>query len=310
MTSLELYINQAQRIGPLEIWPMKLTGLSRVKYQVAPNVDHLFFREFDEGDGPEIGRIEVFNPTSTPSLIPSGWVIGGDLLQVRTFDSSEFVEPLASVVANVSCVEKGRWGEGITEVDGGRAPLSVQAAGRLFNRNSRLWSVDYSLRQQTVWQRVSTIENRNGKRPTNSLKQIMEEDSLTSIISQTVVSETSSSLKLLRGQNAFVATYEGVPLFLECFSSASALRKSASATLQAISLDLDQLEFKESNKELVREFIESSSIDKLTATQRGLTSMHFLSGNENVDTNAITDKHGQLLHITALNRAHRILQEV
>jgi hypothetical protein len=310
MTSIELYLNQTQQVGPLHIWPMRWTGLSSLKYQVPPKIDQLFFREYDEGDGPEIGRIEVFNPTAVPVLIPGGWVVGGDLLQVRAFNTSELIAPMQSVIANVTCVERGRWGEGKTEVDGGRAPLSVHASGRVFNRNSGLWSIDYESRQQSVWKRVARLEERSGSRPTSSLQQIMREDSTSLHISSTLQASSENTLRILNGQNGILIAFEGEPLLLETFSSVKALRTTIQSTIRSVSFDIDHLDFEATSKEKVKEFIETAALGKLTATQRGLANIHFLGGVQNVDTNAISDADGGLLHITALNREHRILQEV
>ena len=296
MTSIELYLNQTQQVGPLHIWPMRWTGLSSLKYQVPPKIDQLFFREYDEGDGPEIGRIEVFNPTSVPVLIPGGWVVGGDLLQVRAFNTSELIAPMQSVI-------------GKTEVDGGRAPLSVHASGRLFNRNSGLWSIDYESRQQSVWKRVARLEERSGSRPTSSLQQIMREDSTSQHISSTLQTSSEKTLRILNGQNGILIAFEGEPLLLETFSSVKALRTTIQSTVRSVSFDIDHLDFEATTKEKVKEFIEAAALGKLTATQRGLANMQFLGGGQNVDTNAISDANGGLLHITALNREHRILQE-
>lgn len=310
MTSIELFLNETQKVGPLHVWPMRWTGLSSLQYQVPPNIDQLIFREYDEGNGPEIGRIEVFNPADIPVLIPSGWVVGGDLLQVRVFDASEFIAPLQSVVANVSCVERGRWGEGQSSIDGGRAPISVHASGRRFNAHTGLWSIDGEIRQQYVWKRIETLENRSGSRPTSSLQSVMNEDSESLYIPKTLQKLSNDSLNSRYDQNAFLIAYEGKPLLLEAFSNEEALRKTIQATIRSISFDIDHFHFIATTKSEVREFIENASLGRLIAQRRNFANMHFLGGGKDVDTNALTDANGHLLHVTALNRRHRILQEV
>ena len=104
--------------------------------------------------------------------------------------------------------------------------------------------------------------------------------------------------------------FEGEPLLLETFSSVKALRTTIQSTIRSVSFDIDHLRFEATTKEKVKDFIETAALGKLTATQRGIANMHFLGGGQNVDTNAISDANGGLLHITALNREHRILQEV
>jgi hypothetical protein len=310
MTSIKLYLNQTQQVGPLHIWPMRWTGLSPLKYQVPPKIDQLFFREYDEGGGPEISRIEVFNPTDVPVLIPAGWVVGGDLLQVRVFNASEFVSPMESIVAKVSCVERGRWGEGKNEVDGGRAPLSVHASGKVFNVNSGLWDMNFSRRQESVWKRVETLENRSGARPTSSLQQIMREDSTTIHVTSAVQNQSVNDLRIVNGQNSIMVAFEGEPLLLEAFSSTKALRATIQSTIRSLSFDIDHLDFEATSKEKVKDFIEAASIGRLSPLQYGSPKSPFLGGGENVDTNAIKDVDGHLLHVTAINMKHRILQEV
>lgn len=310
MTSIELFLNQTQEVGPLDIWPMRWTGLSPLQYQVPPNIGQLLLREYDEGEGPEIGRIEVFNPTEIPILIPSGWVVGGDLLQVRVFETSEFIAPMKSIIANVSCVEQGRWGEGQTALDGGRAPFTVHAAGRNFNNHSGLWSIDPETRQQSVWKRVSVLENQSGSRPTSSLQQIMSEDSGSLDIPNTLQKVLNDSLNLWNGQNGVLIAFDGKPLLLEAFSNEEALRKTIHSTIRSLSFDIDHLNFIPTTQSEVKAFIEKASLGRLIAKNRNLSNLHFLSGGQDVDTNALTDEKRHLLHVTAINRRHRILQEV
>jgi hypothetical protein len=309
MTSIKLYLNQTQRVGPLHVWPMRLAGLSSLNYQVPPKIENLFFREYDEGGGPEVGRIEVFNPTDIPVLIPSGWIVGGDLLQVRTFNASELVAPMESIIAKVSCVERGRWGQGKTEVDGGRAPLSVHASGKVFNRHSGLWDMNYETRQSSVWQRISTLEMRSGSRPTSSLQQIMREDSTKIHITSAVQNHSINELRIVNGQNGIMIAFEGEPLLLEAFSSTKALRATIQSTIRSLSFDIDHLDFEAISKEKVKDFVDAASLGRLSPMHHGLPNSPFLGGGQNVDTNAIKDIDGRLLHVTALNMKHRILQE-
>jgi len=217
---------------------------------------------------------------------------------------------MQSVIANVTCVERGRWGEGKTEVDGGRAPLSVHASGRVFNRNSGLWSINHESRQHSVWKRVTRLEERSGSRPTSSLQQIMREDSTSLFVSSTLQTSSDKNLRILNGQNGILIAFEGEPILLETFSSVKGLRNTIQSTIRSVSFDIDHLDFEATTKEKVKDFIESAALGKLTATHIALANMHFLGGCQSIDTNGISDANGQLLHITALNRGHRILQEV
>ena len=142
MTSIKLFIKETQQIGPLHVWPLKVTGVSNHPYSVPPFGDKLIFSEYDDGDGGRVNVIEVHNPTDEDFMIPSGWIVGANLLQVRTFNHSELVKAGETILADVSCVEKGRWGDGHNETDGGRAPFSVIGAGWDYDAESRLWVID------------------------------------------------------------------------------------------------------------------------------------------------------------------------
>ena len=62
--------------------------------------------------------------------------------------------------------------------------------------------------------------------------------------------------------------------------------------------------------EKVKAFIETALLGKSTANQGGLSHVRFFGGSQEIDTNAISDAEGMVLHVTAINRKHRILQEV
>ena len=66
-----------------------------------------------------------------------------------------------------------------------------------------------------------------------------------------------------------------------------ALRTTIQSTVRSVSFDIDHLDFEATTKEKVKEFIETATLGKLTATQRGLANKQFLGGGESVDTNAL-----------------------
>jgi hypothetical protein len=215
MTSITLFINNTQKIGPLQVWPLKVTGVSHHAYKVPPIPSNLIITEHDDGDGPTVNTLQVHNPTNDDFMIPAGWIVGSNLLQVRTFNRTEHVSAGETILADVSCVEKGRWGTGQNDVDGGRAPVTVLGAGWDYDVESRLWRIDRLSRQHRVWNQVSRQEQRSGIRETNSLMQIMSEDSVTAPVPRVIEMDTRSSLLTHDQQNGFLVSAEGVPLMME-----------------------------------------------------------------------------------------------
>lgn len=138
----------------------------------------------------------------------------------------------------------------------------------------------------------------------------MREDSTTIHITSALQNHSVNELRLVNGQNGILIAFEGKPLILEAFSSTKALRATIQSTIRSLSFDIDHLFFEPTSKEKVKNFIEEASIGRLSPIQYGLSDSPFLGGGENVDTNAIKDVDGRLLHLTAINMKHRILQEV
>mgnify|MGYP001038876610 CR=1 FL=1 len=310
MTSIKLFIKETQQIGPLHVWPLKVTGVSRHTYSVHPFGDKLIFSEYDDGDGGRVNVIEVHNPTDEDFVIPSGWIVGANLLQVRTFNHSELVKAGESILADVSCVEKGRWGEGQNETDGGRAPLSVIGAGWDYDAERKFWVIDRNSRQSRVWNQVSRQESRSGVRSTSSLQQIMTEDSEQAAVQSRIQQISRNSLKIYDEQNGFLVAVDGEPLLMEVFSDSRNIEKTIQETIRGISFDIAHLDFEPALDGDVRRFVEETNLGGLNPIQIDDWASQFAGGNHGVDTKATKDRHGLLIHSISLNRRHRILMEV
>lgn len=309
MTSLKLYVNKKQQIGPLEVWPIRLSKMSAHKYFVPPFGDKLVFNEHDDGDGPRINIIEVHNPTEQDFIIPSGWIVGAELLQVRMFNFALHVAAGESILADVTCVEKGRWAKGQNEPDGGRAPLSVMSAGWQFNAESRSWRIDTENRQSKVWKQVQRQEMRGGTRSTSSLQQIMSEDSNAFAIQRFMNRAFRTTLKTYDGQNGVLIGLDGEPLMMEFFSNPLVLNPILEETIRAISFDLAHLEFTPLADRDVRRFVEDAGLGNLVQAGSGDWAFPLVGGLSGIDTQASSDRSGQLLHALTVNRRHRILQD-
>lgn len=310
MTSIQISTQASQQIGPLDVWPLRWTGLSKVNYEVPPAISRLKFSEHDDGDGPRVEWIEVSNPTEDPFIIPSGWIVGADLNQVRTFNNSEHIMPRETILASVSCVEKGRWGVGKNVVDGGRAPFTVNAAGWNFDWNQGLWKLDRESRQSRVWDQVHKQEERSGTRPTNSLEQIMREDSSQEYVPRVIQTVSGHVLKPIKGQNGVLVAYEGQPLIMELFSNTESFRKTISQLMRAISFDVEHLEYLPTDRETVERFINEASLNKLQQISDNDWALLLSGGTSGVETRASMDLEERFLQITVMNRRHRVFAGV
>jgi hypothetical protein len=306
----DIKIGKPQQFGPLEVWPLAWEGLSRASYKTPPIGTGLKFEEFDDGDGPRVSCIAVENLLDEDFLIPSGWIIGAELLQVRSFNNAELIPAGESVLVDVSCVERGRWSSGSNKVDGGRAPLSVMAAGWDFDRARGSWQVNKENRQSRVWNQVTRQENRSGTRNTNSLEQIMREDAASDQNVSRVHNEIANRLRFHEGQNGALIAFEGEPLMMEFFSIQNSSKEVLKETLNSLAFDVDQFGFRATAKSHVDSFVRESGLGELHMLSEDDWAVLMAGGNEHIDTKATLDTQERVIHLTSINRSHRILMEV
>lgn len=310
MTTNELRIGPAKQLGPLQVWPLIWEGLIAHNYKVPPNLDDLIFGEIEDEDGPMVDCIQVENPTDDPFIIPSGWIISANLWQDRTLNSMEYIEPHSTVAISVSCVEKARWSQESRSINGGRAPFSVIAAGFEFDPNKGFWNLNRSTRQTRVWAQVTRQETRTGLRPTNSLRQVMEEDSLKSDIQYSVFRELSGNLISHPKQNGFLIALEGQPLVAEFYSNSNSLRSTLRETLIAASFDAtSNSKLKISSDEVRRFFLDFQNYKNVEIDSDHWGAM-FAGGSQGIDTRVSVNNREEILHLSAINRNHRVLLEV
>ena len=307
MTTNDLRVAPAQQIGPLQVWPLLWESLTSHQYKVSSPLDHLEFAEFEEEDGPVVDWIQVHNPTNNPILIPSGRVISKDLLQERTLISAEYVEPHSTTAINVSCVEKGRWEETETIRPLVRAPISVMAAGFDFDSNKGMWVMDPKTRQTRVWNQIERHENRSGVRITNSLTQIMEEDSKILDVQKLVMKELHANLNIYPKQNGVLIALDGQPLLSEFFSNPEGIRLTVRKTLLAASFDATSMEPKGIHKEQVVKFLDQVRATKIHAIQEESWGVHFSGGSESLDTHLTKSSDERVMRVSTINRNHRSL---
>lgn len=310
MTLYNVLIHRPQQIGPLQVWPLRFDNLSKISYQVPPAITALKFQELENGNSPQVGLIDIHNPTDKNFLIPEGWIVAANLFQTRMFNATTHVSANAWSLGSVSCVEKGRWEAGSNPIDAGRSPVSVFASGWHYNEQRGFWEIDLGNRQSRVWTRVHEQEQRSGMRPTHSLEQIMREDSVQSTIPTFIQQESARNLKYIPGQNGVLIALDGEPLVMEAFSRGSALRQTLKQTLKAVSFDASNLHPRPIDEERARRFIESAHLDRLIHLSESDWAVLLAGGNEHIDTQASGDHFGHLIHVKTINRNHKILQGV
>lgn len=306
----DIKIGKPQQVGPLEVWPLAWEGLSGASYKTPPIEAGLKFEEFDDEDGPRVSCIAVENLLDEDFLIPSGWIFGAELLQVRSFNNDELIPAGQSVLVDVSCVERGRWSSGTNKVDGGRAPLSVMAAGWDFDSARGSWQLNKENRQSRVWNQVTRQENRSGTRYTNSLEQIMREDASSDQNVARVHNEIANRLRFHEGQNGALIAFEGEPLLMEFFSNQKSSKDVLKVTLNSLAFDVDQFGFRPTAKSHVDSFVRESGLGELLMLSEDDWAVLMAGGTEHIDTKATLDTQERVIHLTSINRGHRILMEV
>lgn len=310
MTTNDLRIGPAKQLGPLQVWPLIWEGLIAHNYKVPPNLDDLIFGEIEDEDGPWVDCIQVENPTDEAFIIPSGWIISANLWQDRTINSMEYIEPNSTVAVSVSCVEKSRWSPESKTIDGGRAPFSVIAAGFEYDASRGFWNLDRTSRQTRVWKQVSRQESRSGSRPTNSLRQVIEEDSFQSEIQSSVIQELNGNLISHPRQNWVLIALDGQPLVAEFFSNPKSLQSTLKETVIAASFDAtSNSEIRISSDEVRRFFLEFQNYKNFEIDSDDWGAM-FAGGSSGIDTRLFINNREEILHLSAINRNHRVLLEV
>lgn len=307
MTTQKLRIGPSQQVGPLQVWPLIWEGLIAHNYKVPPIIEDLVFGEIEDEDGPTVDWIQVRNLTSDPFIIPSGWIFSANLWQDRTTNSMEYIEPHATVGISVSCVEKSRWSVGANVIDGGRAPFSVIAAGWEFDSKNGFWSLDKASRQTRVWNQVSRQETRSGIRPTNSLRQVMDEDSVQSNLQRTVLTEYHQKVITHPEQNGALIVLDGQPLVGEFFSNPIGLKRTLKETLRAVSFDATSTRSNGINSDEVRQFFLKIGHIKNHEIDSDHWGAVFAGGTFEIDTRISVNQNEEILYFSTINRNHRVL---
>jgi hypothetical protein len=191
-----------------------------------------------------------------------------------------------------------------------RAPNSVTAAGWEFDSSQGYWRLNKETRQIKLWQQVSRQETRSGERPSNSLKQVMEEDSHTSTGQRTIKTITEQSLRIHREQNGILIALDGQPLVTEFFSNPLGIQSTIWETIRAASFDANSLDYHAIGREEVERFFEEIRNAKTFEVDSNDWGILLAGGTSGVDARISMSSDEQIMYLSALNRDHRVLLEV
>ena len=138
----------------------------------------------------------------------------------------------------------------------------------------------------------------------------MEEDSLKSEIQSSVFRELQESLISHPRQNGVLIALEGQPLVAEFFSNPNSLKSTLRETVIAASFDATSNSKMNIDSEEVRRFFLEFQNYKNIEIDSDQWGAMFAGGSQEIDTRVSVNKREEILHLSAINRNHRVLLEV
>ncbi|GAA1200040.1 ARPP-1 family domain-containing protein [Pseudonocardia alaniniphila] len=198
----------------------------------------------ERAGAPVVGELVVTNGGARPALVLEGELLEGGW-QHRVAARSVVVEPGASVVLEVRCVEHGRWNGGGEHVrTGRRAPVQVRAA----------------VGQHEVWERV----RRYGQSATESLLETTRsvDDAAAALV---------GDLRPLPFQSGVLIGISGWPVLLEVFDSPRTLAQVWDGMLHAAAVDAVRRPAIPTPGPRARQFAQQTRSVPLDANGRGAT---------------------------------------
>ncbi len=258
---------------------------------------------------PQVNRIVLTNNGDTDLFIPEGWLVEG-IKQTRALTEDVVLDANSSFAVDCVCCEAGRWGiPQVSSLERGRAPISVIAAIRSVGLPSTIGEV--RARQQNVWNSVKRQETRSGTRATNSLTQIMFEDSQSPEMNSRI-NDLRRITERSRGANGAAIAVSGEPLLLEYFSDDILFERNFAALVESVSFDIFNTEEVSTDHERIRAFIEHALKADLNYRPAAQGGARYSSHSSKLDVKAFTRgvSTDELRHFLAMDLNHRSLIEV
>jgi len=299
MTYLDLYTDSVQQLGPLQIWPLGWPGLSTESYELL-STPQTKFSQILEGEVSDNSRPhQVVNRTTTSMLIPNGWILSSDFHQIGFASYSELVPPMSTADVDLTHIQQPMPEPSLEIPVHRRAPISWRISGRSFVDTKNVLIHD---------QRTSGSISKNQFKPQkNIFKKVDLPRRLMHYSKGSIPNLDSNSLiRFSADQNAVIVSFGGEPLYLEVFSSTRAFSSMFKATVYSLIEDIDSLKFVPTSKNKIYKFVEAARVNHLTVVKSTLSSKRLIGGCASVETKAISDLSGALLHLTAINMNHRI----
>ena len=300
-----LRIGNRNRIGPIEIYALHSASVSSAHQVPHTSLSVGHATEFTE---PRVNQINVENQSDAPLFLPEGWMIEG-LRQSRALCEDILVPANATLRAAVVCIERGRWGNPRkSTMDSQRAPISVIAAMRSVPNIQTV--DDLKLRQNRVWESVKRQESRTGKRPTNSLTQVLREDSRHSEIAGHF-SQLSELSQRSRSQSGVLVALNGEPFFTEIFQNPELFTQNYISLIQSVAFDLVDGKREHTSKSAVDHFL-SEVLNTPRTSERLHGALQTFAGisrrSVDVRSSQIQGDDKSFLHSLAINLNHKALQ--
>ena len=290
-----LHVGQGRHFGAISIFPV---------WSEAPEVRGLAssheagIRAAEREGSPVVGELVLTNPSPKPVLLLGGELFEGGW-QHRALNHDLVLRPGSQHVANVSCVEHGRWGGGRDQVHRSRrASVLVRAAQAMTHEGDR---------QGDVWRRVSRYDAAFGSSATSSYVDHLDRRTGHPGTHAATVA-AARDLRTLPGQRGVIIGLGGQPAVLELFPTTRALQRHLPALVDAIAVDAALLTPVPTPGRRARRVVERLEHLRLThdvtrdagdgRTVAGHTAYHGASG---------VVWNGELAHATVFNRRHPLL---
>ncbi|QAV70748.1 hypothetical protein ESZ53_10055 [Salinibacterium sp. UTAS2018] len=300
----QLHVGHGSHHGALSIFPLwvdspRVTGLDWKASSI---------RTAEREGSPVVGELVLHNSTTRPVVALEGDLLKGGW-QDRMLARSLLLEPFEARVAEVFCVEAGRWGARSTdasaahEASGRRSALSVRRGDASGGSGERGGS-----QQSEVWQRISRFENTLGATASSSMLDHLDRSA-------------PLEARPLDGQRGVIIGIGGRVIGAELFGNTAGLRSRWQGILAAAALDAQLAPQRRTTAHDARVFTRhlqavtledggDAGLARAVRSQQGR-----LRASGIVQTNAHTNMHthtsaptASIIHLTAFDDAHPLLE--
>ena len=303
----EMHVGRGSRLGPVTVFPL-WTGAPAPRGLVTGRAAKVGVAE-REGS-PVVPELVVTNSGDRPVLLVEGELLEGGW-QHRVLQHDLVLAAGGSLVADVACVEAGRWHGARDHVR-----LSRKASPSL---RAAVSSVPRAARQQEVWRRVGRYDAVMGASPTSSYLDHLDRLERSGERAgrdrrgekQQAWLDGARRLRPLPGQRGVVVGMGGHPVLLELYPSTAALAAHLEQILTGALLDAVAAG-------LPDEETPSRRVRRLVARLDGLSARPDRDVDAGAGTALAADSEHALVrgvsldqrwaHLTAFNRRHELLE--